>query len=155
MKRINILLLWIGCAVFMLTMCLAILNMALRPLGHPIAGSFELMGFGCAVLTALGLGYSQETRSHISVDILFRHFPRRLRRLLNGAGSLASGLFFLAASWRIFKMALSYREYGELSETLRMPFYPVTMIAALGTLILSVNLLYQAFWPDADKKVPR
>ncbi len=145
MKRINILLLWAGCVVFMFTMCLAIFNMILRPMGHPIAGSFELMGLGCAVLTALGLGYSQETRSHISVDILFRHFPASVKRALNGAGSLITGLFFMAAAWRIFKMALAYREYGELSETLRLPFYPITMLVALGIFVLSLNLLSQAF----------
>jgi len=36
-------------ATLLLTMGIAVANMVLRPLGRPVQGSFELMGFGGAL----------------------------------------------------------------------------------------------------------
>lgn len=144
MSRINRILLAAACIFLILTIFTAVANMILRPFGHPITGSFELMGYGSAIITALGLGLSQEKKSHIAVDILFRHFSRTLRKRLYFAGLLLSGFFFLAVSARLFQFALDLRENGELSETLMLPFYPVAMIVSLGLLVLTMNLLYDA-----------
>jgi len=143
-SRINRILLAAACIFLILTIFTAVANMILRPFGHPITGSFELMGYGSAIITALGLGLSQEKKSHIAVDILFRHFSRTLRKRLYFAGLLLSGFFFLAVSARLFQFALDLRENGELSETLMLPFYPVAMIVSLGLLVLTMNLLYDA-----------
>ncbi len=142
--ELNTAALWLGCTLFLLTMLVAILNMILRPMGHPLMGSFEIMGFGCAMLTALGLGYSQETRSHIRVDLLFNRFPGTLKRCLNILAMVISSAFFSMAAYRLMIMAIQWKEYGELSETLRIPFYPVVLVVAAGFLLLSLNLLTDA-----------
>ncbi len=129
----------------MASMIMAVTNMILRPFGHPITGSFELMGFGSAIVTGLGLGYSYEKKAHIAVDILFRRFPRTWKNFLSFTGKLASGLFFASVSWKMVAMALNFRESGELSETLCIPFYPVTVLVSMGLFILSLNLLISAF----------
>ncbi len=114
--------------------------MILRPLGHPITGSFELMGYGSAIVTSMGLGFSQEKRSHISVDILFKYFSRSWRKWLSMTGLLVSCVFFLAASTRLFLFGLDLRANGELSETLMLPFYPVVMVVSLGLFVLALNI---------------
>jgi len=131
--------------VLMATMVMAVMNMILRPLGHPITGSFELLGFGCAIVTALGLGYSYERRVHIAVDILFRRFPKPLRRVLALIGQLVCGAFFLAVAWKMMTLAINFKANGELSETLAIPFYPVTGLVALGVFLLSLNIFLSAF----------
>ncbi len=144
MSRINSILLGIACIVLVLTVFVAVINMILRPFGHPVTGSFEVMGYGSAVVTALGLGFSQEKKSHISVDILFRHFPYRVRIWLSAIGLGICALFFGAVSVRLFQFALDLKANGELSETLMIPFYPVVMIVAFGVMILTVNLAHDA-----------
>jgi TRAP-type C4-dicarboxylate transport system permease small subunit len=141
MSRINSILLAAACIFLSLTICIAVINMILRPLGHPITGSFELMGYGSAMVTALGLGFSQEKKCHIAVDILFKYFSRMWKRWLCLMGLLLSSCFFLAVSIRLFIFALDLRKNGELSETLMFPFYPVVIIVSLGLLVLSLNLL--------------
>ena len=144
MNRINNISFIGACIVLLLTMCMAVINMILRPLGHPITGSFELTGYGSAVAAALGLGFSQEKRYHIAVDILFKHLPGAWKRGLATLGLLASGVFFIAVSSRLFLFALDLKENGELSETLRLPFYPVVMVVSLGLFFLALNLLRDA-----------
>jgi TRAP-type C4-dicarboxylate transport system permease small subunit len=125
-------------------MVMAVANMVLRPLGIPLTGSFELMGLGCAVTAALGFALAQEQKSHIAVDILFSHFPPVVRAVLNAIGCLICTLLFTAASWRLFHMGLIQLETGEVSETLRLPFYPVIWIVAAGFAALSLRLVIEA-----------
>ncbi len=143
-SRLNLWLTRAGAAVLFATMVMAVANMVLRPLGIPVTGSFELMGLGCAITAALGLALAQEQKSHISVDILFSHFPPVARAVLNALGCIICTLLFTAASWRLFHMGLTQLETGEVSETLRLPFYPVIWIVAAGFAALSLRLMIEA-----------
>jgi len=127
--------------MLLLTMTEAVANMVLRPFGHPIQGSFELMGFGAASVAALGLANSQEKKVHICVDILFVKFPPTLKRILASLGNILCSIFFGMAAWRITLLAIRLWRSGEVSETLRIPFYPFTAIVALGFWALSFTLL--------------
>jgi TRAP-type C4-dicarboxylate transport system permease small subunit len=125
-------------------MLVAVVNMLLRPAGYPVTGSFELMGLGCAITAALGLATAQEQRSHISVDIVYEHLPERLKPLLSAAGSSACAILFSAGAWRLIHTGLTQLETGEVSETLRIPFYPVIWVVAAGFGALALRLLVEA-----------
>ena len=140
--RINAVLLGLASVTLLLTILVAVANMLLRPLGHPITGSFEIMGYGSAVVTALALGFSQERKSHIAVNILFKHFSPCWRKWLSMAGLFVSTVFFGAVAARLFVFALDLKKNGELSETLMLPFYPVAFIVSFGLFILSLNLFH-------------
>ena len=157
MNKVNGFFLHIACLVLVATMIMAVANMVLRPFGYPITGSFELMGFGSAIVTALGLGYSYEKKAHIAVDILFKHFSKGARKILSFLGQMVCSLFFFAISWKMSLLALNFMENGELSETLCIPFYPVTMTVALGVLILGINLFATGLKTllSKDKEVER
>ncbi len=143
-SRLNLWLTRVGAAVLFATMLMAVANMILRPLGYPLTGSFELMGLGCAFTAALGLAQAQEEKSHISVDIMFRHLPPLPRSALNATGCLACALLFSAAAWRLFQTGLTQLETGEVSETLRLPFYPVIWTVSAGFMALSLRLYIEA-----------
>ncbi len=145
MSRINIIFLSVACIILLMGLLVAVINMILRPFGHPLTGSFELMGYGSAIITALGLGFSQEKKSHIAVDILFKKFPSGLKKWLNIVGLLLCTIFFSAVAVRLFLFALDLKANGELSETLMVPFYPVTMIVSLGFVVLTLNLIHDIF----------
>ncbi len=127
-----------------LTMITAVANMILRPAGHPLTGSFELMGLGCAVTAALGLALAQEHKSHITVDILYNMLPVKIRLIFGMTGNLACSALFAAASWRLVQTGLTQMRTGEVSETLRMPFYPVIWVVAAGFALLTLRLFVEA-----------
>ena len=142
--RLNALLAWTGAAALGLTMVMAVVNMALRPVGHPVTGSFELMGLGCAITTALGLALAQEQKSHIWVDIVFNRLPCPVKNFFTVIGNLACSALFIAASWRLFHMGLTQMHTGEVSETLGIPFYPVVWSVAAGFFTLALRLILEA-----------
>ena len=134
-------LMWGACVVLLVTMVMAVVNMVGRPLKMPIQGSFELMGLGGALIVALTLGYSQESRTHISVDILFKTFPARLKAVCIATGDLLCSAFFGIAAWQMGRFGLKLYTTGEVSETLGLPVYPVVFAVAAGLAGLALTLL--------------
>lgn len=116
-------------------------NIISRLLGTPIKGTFELMGYFGAVATAFALGYTQIKKSHISVDILVNRFSAKTRIILNGINNIICSLFFGMAGWQVARWAATLRETGEVTETLRIIYYPFTYGVALGCLLIALVLL--------------
>jgi TRAP-type C4-dicarboxylate transport system permease small subunit len=138
---LNRALMWGACAVLLVTMVMAVINMIGRPLKMPIQGSFELMGLGGALIVALSLGYSQESRTHISVDILFDTFPPRLKAVCIATGDLVCSAFFGIAAWQMVRFGRKLYATGEVSETLGLPVYSVVFAVAAGLAGLALTQL--------------
>ena len=116
-------------------------NIFLRTVWKPVSGTFELMGYFGAVLTAFALGYTQVKNGHISVDIVVLGFSKRAQKILNGINDLICMVFFAIVGWQIGKYAGILRETGEVTETLRIIYYPFTYGVGLGCAVLSLVFL--------------
>jgi TRAP-type C4-dicarboxylate transport system permease small subunit len=120
-------------------------NIFLRLVWAPIRGTFELMGYLGATVTAFALGYTQIRRGHIAVDLLVQRFSKSTRRILNSLNHFTCMIFFGLAAWQITRYATTLRETGEVTETLRIIYYPFTYCVALGCAILSLVFLADFF----------
>jgi len=129
-----------GIAVLAL-MTLATGNVCLRIFGMPYRGAYELASFLGAVVTAFALGYTQKKKSHIVVDILSATFPDRVKRVLDRVGYLIAMFFFAVISWVILRWGLRIASCGEVSETLKIVFYPFIFCVATGFALLSLTLV--------------
>jgi TRAP-type C4-dicarboxylate transport system permease small subunit len=148
----NKLLMQIG-GVFLVGMILlTCANIFIRQFFIPIRGTFELMGFAGAVVTAFALGYTQHGKGHISVDVLVNTYPERLKRIINIISHGVCSMFFLLASWQVVQKALILKNAGELSETLRIIYYPFTFAVAFGCFILAMVLIMDFLLAVLPKK---
>ena len=133
--------LWIA-GVFMAAMILVTCaNIFLRIVWVPIKGTFELMGFFGAVATAFVLGYTQLKKAHISVDILVNVFSQRIRTIFNGINYFVCMIFFAVLGWQISRLATTIWKTGEVTETLRIIYYPFTYGVTFGCFLLALVLL--------------
>jgi len=140
-RVLNEILIWLA-GVFLVTMILlTCANIFLRLVWMPVKGTFELMGFFGAIGTAFALGYTQIKRGHIGIDILVNRFSAKAQRILNGSNYFICMIFFAIAGWQIAKWATTLWKTGEVTETLRIIFYPFTYGVALGCLTLTLVLL--------------
>lgn len=146
---------WIGGIALLGMTALACANMLMRPMGAPIAGAYELIGFLGALVVAFSLGHSQLNRAHISVDILTTRYSEKTRRLIDAVNSFLCMIFFLLVTWRTAHYATTIWRRGETSETLRMIYYPfvygVSLCCLLLAVLLMVNFL-KALLPKAGQK---
>jgi TRAP-type C4-dicarboxylate transport system permease small subunit len=109
----------------------------LRMVWLPIRGTFELMGFFGALVTSFALGYTQMSKGHIAVNVLVDRFSESTRNWLEGINDLVCTVFFAVVAWQIADKAITLGRTGEVTETLRIPYYPFTAGVALGFALLS------------------
>jgi TRAP-type C4-dicarboxylate transport system permease small subunit len=116
-------------------------NILFRLIWVPVRGTFELIGFFGAIVTAFALGYTQIRRGHIAVDILSSRFSNKFGRVLNAFNYLICALFFAITAWQISKWSTTLWKVGDVTETLRIVYYPFTYSVAFGCAILSLVFL--------------
>ena len=152
-RFLNRALVWLGGAFLVGMIVLTCANIFFRLVWRPISGTFELMGYFGAIVAAFALGYTQMMRGHIAVDILTRIFPPRAKTALGAFNNLVCMMFFSIASWQIVKLATNLMRTGEVTETLRIIYYPFCYGVALGCAALSLMLLIdliRIFSPTGD-----
>ncbi len=138
---LNKLLAWVAGVFLMGMVLLTCANILCRLFWVPIRGTFELMGFSGAVVTAFALGYTQIKRGHISVDVLVETFSPIRRRMLILVNNIICCGFFALAAWQLVVKANTLRITGEVTETLRIIYYPFAYAVAFGCLILVLVML--------------
>jgi TRAP-type C4-dicarboxylate transport system permease small subunit len=148
-----------GGIALMAVMVLATGNVLLRIFGVPFTGSYEIISFLGAVVTAAALGYTQRHKDHIIVDIISDRFPPGLKRAVEAVSYLVTACFFSVIAWQTAKWGMMIRESGELSETQKIMYDPFVFGVALGfaflALACSIDLLkslLNAEAPEAEKE---
>ena len=120
-------------------------NILFRLTWLPIRGTFELMGYSGAILATFALGYTQSKKGHIAVEILIDKFPANIKKTINIINYSICSIFFFFAAWQLYEKAGVLKETGEVTETLRIIYYPFTYAAALGALFLALVLFIDIF----------
>jgi TRAP-type C4-dicarboxylate transport system permease small subunit len=112
-------------------------------LGSPFKGTYELMGYFGALVTAFALGYTQIKKAHIAVDVLVNRFSPKAQLFFQAINCLICTAFFSIAGWQIGKLAKTLWLTGEVTETLRIIYYPFAYGVALGCCLLALVLLVE------------
>jgi TRAP-type C4-dicarboxylate transport system permease small subunit len=90
------------CAIALLTV-VSVIGRALTGFGlSAVPGDFELVEIGAAVAVFSFLPWCQLNRGHVTVDILVRVFPWRIRKLLEFIGNLGIGMIAVVIAWRLW-----------------------------------------------------
>ena len=92
---LNRILIVIAGVVLAIMIFLTCSNVFIRTVWVPIKGTYELMGYFGAVITALALGYTHKRQGHIAVDILVLRFSQRTQRILSAVNNFICMVFFL------------------------------------------------------------
>jgi len=111
----------------------------LTPIG-PIDGTFEVVGYLGAVLTALALAQNQTEGGNIAVEFLMSRLPRTAQGLGDCFVYLVGTILYVVVAWRSVVEAIAISLSGEVSPTLALPLYPVMLVIALGCLVLGFVL---------------
>ncbi len=129
-----------GGAALLALMLLATANVALRIVRVPVSGTYEVVSFLGAVVTAGALGYTQKRKDHIVVDILSEKFPVPVKRALDGANYAVTLVLFAIISWQTFVYGKRLWQTGELSETLKIAYHPFVFLVSLGFAVLALTI---------------
>jgi TRAP-type C4-dicarboxylate transport system permease small subunit len=96
------------------------------------------MGFFGAIVTALSLGYAQMNKAHTRVDILVDSFSGKVQKVLGAVNLFICTIFFVIAGGYISRYAATLWSTGEVTETLRIVYYPFTYGVAGGCFLIAL-----------------
>jgi len=143
-----------GVSLLALTL-LATINVALRVFQVPVGGTYEVVSFLGAIVTAGALGYTQKRKDHIVVDILSETFPANVKRVLDRVSYALILVFFSVVSWQTFVYGKRLLRTGELSETLKIAYYPFVFLVSFGFAVLALTILLdlvETVWTRGERK---
>lgn len=142
----------VGGVSLLLLVLLATGNVGLRLFKLPFAGTYEIVSFLGALVTAGALAHTQRRKDHIMVDILTERFPPIIKRYLDALSDGLAAILFGIASWQVYRWGEKLRVSGELSETLQLKYYPFVYGVAAGFALLTLVLLLQMLWAILHKR---
>jgi TRAP-type C4-dicarboxylate transport system permease small subunit len=139
----------------LLLVLLATANVGLRFFHAPFAGTYELVSFLGALVTAGALAHTQRRKDHIVVEILSEKFPPLVKRCLDAVNYAVTSALFAVIAWQVWVWGGKIKEGGELSETLKLTYYPFVYLVAAGfallALVLFVDLLKTIVRPEVTR----
>ncbi|MFH1976052.1 MAG: TRAP transporter small permease [Pseudomonadota bacterium] len=136
-------------AMIVLTCC----NILFRIVWVPVPGTYELMGLFGALVTAFALGQTQAKNGHVAVDVLINTFPVETKKALRVAGDLICMAFFIIVTWQLAVKGNTLWRTGELTETLKIIYYPFIYAVAFGCAVLALVCfgdLLRVLFPGKD-----
>ncbi len=128
-----------------LSMLLTVSDVILRTLKHPITGTFELVGLLGAVVIGFSLPETSRVRGHVIMHFLTERLPDGAKRGLHVLTRiLAIGTFAIIA-WNLVALGDTFRQTGETTPTLQLPFYPICYGIAACCFVECLLLLVEIF----------
>ncbi|HME44121.1 MAG TPA: TRAP transporter small permease [Syntrophorhabdales bacterium] len=131
----------VSCVALTCLMLLTTIDVIGRTFGHPIIGTYELVGLGGAVVLGFAIPITSWIRGHIAVDTFYRGFSKPVQNGFNVATRLISMVLFVLIGWNLFKLGYELHTAGEVTFTRHLPFYPVAYGLAICCFVQCVILL--------------
>jgi len=128
-------------------------NILFRIVWVPVPGTYELMGLFGAIVTAFALGQTQARKGHVAVDVLINTFSAKTKKALKVTGDLICMAFFMIVTWQLAVKGINLWRTGELTETLKIIYYPFIYAVAFGCAVLALVCfgdLLGALFPGKD-----
>ena len=115
-------------------MLLTVSDVILRYMGRPIPGTYELVGLSGAVAIGFAIPYTSLVRGHVFVEFLVDRMEEGRREVVLIFTKILILLLFVAFGIYLFVTGRDMAASGEVTQILRLPFYPVAY--AVGVCLL-------------------
>jgi len=116
-------------------MLLTVADVLLRAGGHPIIGTFEIVALLLGLVIGFGIPQVSLDRGHVYMEFLLEKFSRRGRNLMNTFTRVLCLILFAFIGYNLFNVGARFHASGEVSPTIKIPFYPVAYGVAVCCLL--------------------
>ena len=123
--RISKILSYIGAAALTFMMLLTVADVILRAGGRPILGTYEIVAFSLAIVIGFTIPQVSLDRGHVFMEIVLDKVSKRSKAILNTFTRLLCLILFAVVGYNLFLVGNELVTSGEVSSTLKLPFYPI------------------------------
>ena len=107
-----------------LMMFLTVADVVMRAGGRPIMGTYEVVGFALALVIGFGIPRVSLNRQHIYMDFVDK-LSQRNRAFMTIFTRMLCIILFALIGYSLFSIGNEFWKSGEVSPTIRLPFFPV------------------------------
>jgi TRAP-type C4-dicarboxylate transport system permease small subunit len=128
-------------------------------LGRPQIWVVETVSYSLLFITFLSAAPLHRSGTHIRMDLLLSKFSSRNQALINVVTSILAGIGFLILAWYTGRLTWGlYLQGARVVSGLEPPKAPIIAIIPLGSFILSIESLKQAYgyfrsWRTSSEQV--
>ena len=116
-------------------MLLTVADVLLRAGGHPIIGTFEIVALSLALVIGFGIPQVSLDKGHVYMDLLLGKLSKRGKNVMNTFTRVLCLILFAFLGYNLFNVGARFHASGEVSATLKIPFYPVAYGVAVCCLL--------------------
>ena len=116
-------------------MLLTVLDVLLRAGGHPIIGTYEIVALSLALVIGFAIPQVSLDKGHVVMEFLLEKLSQRGRNMMNTLTRVLSLMLFAFIGYNLFHVGAGFRASGEVSATIKLPFYPVAYAVAVCCLL--------------------
>jgi TRAP-type C4-dicarboxylate transport system permease small subunit len=109
----------------------------------PILGTFEIFEILLPAIVLLGLGFTQEDRAHVRVELFISHLSVRRQTILDFVTNGLALFISVLILWRGWTLATGYRQMGRTIPTIEVPMFVPQLLVPLGAFVLILVLILQ------------
>jgi TRAP-type C4-dicarboxylate transport system permease small subunit len=106
-------------------------DVILRAFRLPILGTYEIVSFTGCVVVLFALPLTSWLHAHIYVDFVVEKFSPGVQKAINVSTRCLVIFLFILFAWNLMTYAADLQRIGEVSPTLKIPFYPVVYAAGV------------------------
>ncbi len=122
---VNKILSYIGAAALTFMMLLTVADVILRAGGRPILGTYEIVSFSLAIVIGFTIPKVSLDRGHVYMEIVLDKVSKRSKAVLNTFTRILCLILFAIIGYNLFLVGNELITSGEVSSTLKLPFYPI------------------------------
>ena len=126
-------------------MLLTVADVLLRAGGHPIIGTYEIVALFLALVIGFGIPQVSMDRGHVYMEFLLDKFSRRGRNVMNILTRLLCFFLFAFIGYNLLNVGAVYKASGEVTSTIKLPFYPVAYGVAICCFLECIVFLFDIY----------
>ena len=135
---------WVACASLIGMVALVLIDICGNKFFKvPLTGGIELVSLLSVVAISFAIAQTQVAHGHIEVEMLVRKLPRTPQKVISVIVHCFSICLFLILTWQSYTYGLALQASGEVSMTVRIPYYPFVWGLGLCSLVVVLVLIMQ------------
>lgn len=133
---------WAGSITIGIMMLFIFTGVVMRQLGSPVLGSVEIVQFMMVITIMSGLSYCESQNGHISVELIFDKFPKKVQNLMLIIINLLSLVCVSIIAFVYYKVVIkNFVNGSNTSDLLGISFLPFETIIAICFTVWFLQLL--------------
>ena len=116
-------------------------DVVMRILGSAVTGTYELVCFSGGILVCFSIPLTSWANRQIQVEFLVMKFPPRIRKVVTVVTKCLGVVLFVLITWNVVLLGNELKSAAQVTQVLRLPFFPVAYAMAICGFLQCVVLL--------------